>query len=84
MRSSGVKTYHVFVDGEEEYLVRAEFHKAQRGARERGTGIPLEPDEPAGWEIDEVWEVGDDSETNIMHELDDRTLDAIVSYLWNY
>jgi len=79
-----LKTYHVFIDDEQEFLVRAQFHKAQRGARERGTGIPLEPDEPAGWEIDEVFEVGDEDGDNIISELDARTLDAIQSYLWNY
>lgn len=29
----------------------AKWHKEQRGMRERGSGIQLEPDEPAHWEI---------------------------------
>jgi hypothetical protein len=33
--------------------IEATWHKAQRGAREKG-GLQLEPDEPAGWEIDGV------------------------------
>jgi hypothetical protein len=31
--------------------VTAVWQKESRGSRERGSGVPLEPDEPAGWEI---------------------------------
>lgn len=38
-------------DEEIEVTVEYDYHKASRGARERGTGLQLEPDEPASIEI---------------------------------
>lgn len=37
-------------------IVEATFHEAHRGAREHGSGIQLEPDEPAYWEIEQVFD----------------------------
>lgn len=35
--------------------VESQWHKGSRGARERGSGIPLEPDEPAGYEMGRIY-----------------------------
>ena len=41
--------------------VDATWHRGSRGARERGSGVPLEPDEPAGYEIYAIYAAWTDS-----------------------
>jgi len=50
---------------EGEVDVHISYWKASRGAREHGTGLQLEPDEPAGFEVDRVEYDGKDV-TSIM------------------
>lgn len=38
--------------------VELEYHKAHRGERERGSGVQLEPDEAAGYEIVKIFKLG--------------------------
>ena len=69
-------SFTIDVDGEQvehEAEVRYEYHKAERGSRERGSGIQLEPDYPAGVEILKVLYKKQD----IMELFNDKQLDAI-------
>jgi hypothetical protein len=65
-------------DGEVEIYVRASYayHPACRGQRDslggkRGAGPPLEPDEPAYVEVEQVFALGEDGKVG--PELDDLT-----------
>lgn len=44
-------------DADIEVTVEYDYHKAARGSRERGSGLQLEPDEPAHIEINSVKDV---------------------------
>ena len=66
------------IDTEEEIEVIADvtYHRAYRGARDsiggvRGAGPPLEPDEPAGFEIGSVTD-GDGNAIDVDKKLEER------------
>ena len=50
------------------------YHKPYRGARERGSGIQLEPDEPASVELDDVC-IG---EYSVFSCISEETMDEIA------
>ena len=72
--------------------VDATWHRGSRGARERGSGVPLEPDEPAGYEIYGIYAtwtyqnkthriditqcIGKHDWQHIQEQIDDRDADA--------
>ena len=57
--------------------IEATWRKGYSGARERGSGIQLEPDEPAGWEITSVkWK-----NIEISDALDEHDLERIAEQL---
>jgi len=65
-----------------ECTVEYEYHRAWRGARERGTGVPLEPDEPESVEIlsihtaEDIFELFED----VMEDIEVQVLEDINSY----
>jgi len=64
-------------DGEDfEVIADVEYHRAYRGQRDscggvRGAGPPLEPDEPAGFEIGSVTD-GDGNAIDVDKKLEER------------
>jgi len=52
-------TYPAWVTAAEDLYFEVEFdyYPASRGAREKGSGVQLEPDEPETWEITEIFMV---------------------------
>lgn len=62
------------------FLTTYEFTPPERGAREKGTGVPLEPDYPASIEILTV--CPQDSKIDILELLEQRVIDAIESAVW--
>ena len=80
MINSHYISFTVDVDGEQiehEAEARYEYHKAERGSRERGSGIQLEPDYPAGVEILKIVYKKQD----ITGLFNDRQLDAIAAQI---
>ena len=73
-------TFTVDVDGEQsehDAEVRYEYHEAERGSRERGSGIQLEPDYPESVEILKIIYKKQD----ITGLFNDKQLDAIAAQI---
>ena len=76
-------SFTVDVDGEQsehDAEVRYEYHDAERGSRERGSGIQLEPDYPESVEILKIIYKKQD----IMELFNDKQLDAIQAQILGY
>jgi hypothetical protein len=54
------KFYETIKFNVEEIEVKGHSWKASRGDREYGTGLQLSPDEPAGYEVEEIFYKGVD------------------------
>lgn len=64
-----------------ELEVEFDFYKGCRGARERGSGVQLEPDEPASCEVNSVtliYKGKDGKEKRHLLDLPDEIIDDIV------
>lgn len=66
-----------------DYIVDYTVYPGSKGTKERGTGIPLEPDESPQIEIDQIQLKFPDGKM-ITVEVSGKTLERILDYLYNY
>lgn len=55
------------------------YYPASKGMRERGTGIPLEPDEPATFEVDQIW-IGDVEVSALLNQWADGVVNKLEAH----
>lgn len=55
------------------------YYPASKGMRERGTGIPQEPDEPATFEVDEIW-IGDVEVSALLNQWADGVVNKLEAH----
>jgi len=62
------------------FEIQFDYYPASRGAREAGSGVQLEPDEPESWDVTEVKLVNPDVKDQIGIDVTDVMTDTMMEF----